>query len=101
MIYDIYLANEDENYRDVALDMAIEDFDKGCWHVVTTLELESDTIDKPSFGYSESVNEPFKEVNEKEAPRWVRVMAMRMFPRIEAMLRGRIIQPIRSYNDEE
>lgn len=80
--------------------MAIEDFYQAAWSVVFTLDIESNEIGKPSFRFSESEYVLYRDIDEKHAPTWVRVMAMRLYPRVEAVLRGWITEPIRSYNNE-
>ena len=87
MIYDIYRL-EDYTNSYVVLHTAVEDFDDVSYKVFYTLDNESDKLVQLGFQTSTD-GEEFDSIAADKVPRWVRVMAMRMQPRVEDVLRGR------------
>ena len=99
MIYDIYISEEDENYTEACLDMALEDFEDETWRVEFRFEHESDEIRQGDFERAESGSFDIYELcaNKNDIPRWVQVMTMRMRPRIEDVLRGKAREPVHEW----
>lgn len=99
MIYDIYISEEDENYTEACLDMALEDFEGETWRVEYSFEHESDEISQGGFERAESGSFGIYELctNKNDIPRWVQVTAMRMKPRIEDILRGKAREPVHEW----
>ena len=98
MIYDIYRL-EDYEHNYVVLHTAIEDFDETSYKAFYTLDNESDKLVQLGFQISKD-GEEFESIAADKVPRWVRVMAMRMQPRVEDMLRGKAKDVIHEFTEE-
>lgn len=83
MIYTIVMANDDEFYRDVNLDMTLTSWDEDVFSHRLTLEKETMTISE-QWVRSPSAEVTFEEVALKDVPRWGRCMADKMHPQIVA-----------------
>ncbi|MBK8467603.1 MAG: hypothetical protein IPL32_17455, partial [Chloracidobacterium sp.] len=55
MIYDIYVENDDSDYRDVRLDMALEDYTEDTYSVVLTLDRDYGTRSMGDVLYAASM----------------------------------------------
>lgn len=94
MIYDIYVQYDDENYKDVYLDMALEDYHGEVYraHLVKhkdshTFEMNSDILYSPNGAVE------FQVLKSNDIPSWVRNLHRHLTPRMyDVMETGVVIR---------
>lgn len=85
MIYDIYVMYEDDEYKDVRLDMALEDYAGACYHVTLTLDKCIGVTQLQDFCFAPP-DKSFDEIASNDVPDWVRNLARFLRPRMEEMM---------------
>jgi hypothetical protein len=97
MIYDITVTYEDEDFRDVAVDMALEDYAHDCYRLSVIYDKAEDTVKLCDVDFCEDNDDEFHYVPTNELPEWVRRLSEHLTPRASAMARGEITKPIKSF----
>ena len=101
MIFDIYVQYDDEDYKDVYLDMALEDYHGEVYQAHMTLDKASGVLTMHSdIFYSPSGDIEFRVLSSNDIPSWVRNLHRHLTPRMhEVMKTGKAIR--RWLEDEE
>ena len=86
MIYDIVVINEDEEYKDIELTAAFEDYADATWKVVLTLFKEKQHSELCNWEYSPDSCSHFDELRPGDVPDWFRNLANYLKPRMIEML---------------
>ena len=97
MIYDIELTNDDQNYRDVQLDTALDDYAGPTWKRVVTLEKESEEVLVADWEFSAEGCISFEAVPPNDVPLWCKRLYAHLEPRIMEMLKAPNPKPYRSF----
>lgn len=99
MIYDIYVENDDKDYRDVRLDMALEDYTEDTYSVVLTLDRDYGTrcLGGVLYGAGDKF---FVELNKNDVPEWVKRLTITLTPRMHEVMSDYMNKPITRFMDE-
>lgn len=100
MIFDIKLNRDDDNVREVALYMALEDFDDNSYRVrlikdKTQLGVEARLDD---IVYCEGRHFPYEQVSRNNIPSWVKNLVRYLEPRMHEVMKTGLY--VRSFVDE-
>lgn len=101
MIFDIYVQYDDEDYKDVYLDMALDDYHGEVYRAHLALVKSEQSVEMNSdILYSPSGDVEFRVLSSNDIPSWVRNLHRYLTPRMhEVMKTGKAIR--RWLEDEE
>lgn len=94
MIFDIYVQYDDADYKDVYLDMALEDYHGPVYRAQLTLDKAINHVEmSPDIFYSPSGEIEFTEMHPNDKPEWVKRLVLHLAPRMhEVMKNGKAIR---------
>ena len=100
MIFDIYLHYEDADYRDVVLDMALEDYAGESWRAQLTLDKSQLGVPAQLGDIERCVgnDDTYEPADRNEIPGWVKNLTTFLRPRMEAVMAGE--PEVSSFMDE-
>ena len=99
MIYDIYVETDDADYRDVRLDMAIEDYQSDTYSVTLTLDRVFATRGLDDVMYAAS-GQHFVPLTKGQVPEWVKRLIITLTPRMHDVMDDPNSVPITRWLEE-
>lgn len=99
MIFDIYVQFDDEQYKDVYLDMALEDYHGEIYRAHLALDKASNEVELNSdVLYSPSGEIEFTVLKSNDVPSWVKRLVIHLTPRMHEVMKTGVV--IRRFLEE-